>query len=96
MDVQDIIDKFGTNITALKCDDKNHPEQVQLLNELCTYANSIIDQTACFPANFTNPPAYRASMKMFASIWLIFTITAGVLGNLLTLVAIPMAIFRKK
>ena len=78
-----------TNVTSLKCD-KDHPADVYALSKICSH----VELEECFHEEYHNPDDY--GLQLFAAIWIIFIMTVGIFGNLLTLTAIPYALWKKR
>ena len=82
----------------LACD-SNNPRNISVLSKLCvngcnTYVHvndSYIPKYDCFPMDLKHCP-YRRALGM----WAILIMFIGVIGNLLTLLAIPHAAKKKR
>ena len=81
---------YQENISQLICA-RNHTDDVYKLSKLCWSALDI-ESSNCFPKNYYDD----YYLKLFVFIWLIMIITFGVIGNTLTLTAIPYAIWKKR
>ena len=68
------------------CCDPNNSTAINLLSKLCVDGSNINGTYHCFDERMTNCP-YRNTLGL----WAIVIIFIGVLGNLLTLLAIPYA-----
>ena len=82
------------NISALKCN-KSIPEASWNLSQYCYYATDL-DSTQCFPKNFFTEDTQDYNVQLFASLWIIFVGVVGVVGNILTIVAIPYNTIMKR
>ena len=82
------------NISALKCN-KAIPRASWNLSRYCYYADDL-DSTECFPKDFFTNDTQDYNVQLFASLWIIFVGIVGVVGNLLTIVAIPYNMLMKR
>ena len=83
------------NISSLKCN-KTFPEDVYALSKYCYYATDL-DSTECFPEKFfAEEGTMDYNIQLFTSLWIIFVGIVGVIGNTLTIVAIPYNMAAKR
>ena len=82
------------NISALKCN-KTIPGASWNLSRYCYYATDL-DSTECFPSKFFTNDTTDYNIQLFASLWIIFVLAVGVVGNSLTIVAIPYNMIMKR
>ena len=82
------------NISALRCN-KSFPEDVYALSKYCYYATDL-DSTECFPKTFFTDDPMDYNIQLFTSLWIIFVGIIGVIGNSLTIVAIPYNMTMKR
>ena len=84
----------GINISAFSCD-KEKLGHIHELSRYCYFATDV-DSTQCFPTKFFTDEPTDYNIQLFATLWMLFVGTIGVVGNSLTILAIPynMAIKR--
>ena len=80
-------------ITELICD-KAHPTHIVELSKRCSSASyeELWNTTQCFIDGHENPSTEHVA----ATIWLLIILPVGILGNILTLAAIPYALVKKR
>ena len=88
-----IVEMENNNKTILTChgNDTYGYEDIVLLSKLCTNGSNVNGWYDCVPASLYHCP-YRISL----GVWALIIMFIGVLGNLLTLLAIPYAARRKR
>ena len=84
----------GINISAFSCD-KEKIGDIYALSRYCYYATEL-NSTQCFPAKFFAEDTSNYNVQLFATLWMLFVGTIGVVGNLLTILAIPYNMAMKK
>ena len=82
------------NISALRCS-KSIPGASWNLSRYCYYATNL-DSTECFPKDYFTNDTQAYNIELFASLWIIFVGFVGVVGNMLTIIAIPYNMIMKR
>ena len=78
-----------SNVKQLQCN-KSKPEDIYALSKICAH----VQLKECFHEDYHNPDDYY--IQLGAAIWILLVRIIGIAGNILTLTAIPYALWKKR